>query len=99
MPLNFIVPDVKPLLNEARKNRPSSFIVGVSDLFGLERLEGIMVAGGRVTLRSGGLELNRIPIKLDGFLSQPKGFLNKKIITRRDVIVYIPIKQEGCITI
>jgi hypothetical protein len=73
----------------------SFFIVGGIDLFGLKKLEGIMVRGTSVSIRSDGTGLNRIPIKLDGFLSQVTGYVNKKTITRRDVVSYISNKAGG----
>jgi hypothetical protein len=95
MPLNFLAPDVKPLLSAARGDPNSFFILGGIDLFGVKKLEGIMVEGTSVSVRSDGTGLNRIPIKLDGFLSQVTGYVNKKTITRRDVISYISNKAGG----
>lgn len=95
MPLNFLVPDVKPLLSAARSEPNSFFIVGGIDLFGLKKLEGIMVAGTRVSVRSDGTGLNRISMKLDGFLSQVTGYVNRKTITRRDIVSYISNKAGG----
>lgn len=95
MPLNFIAPDVKPLLSAARGDSNAFFIVGGIDLFGLKNVEGIMIGGTGYSIQPDGTGLNRIPVKLDGFLSQTTGYVNKKTITRRDVISYISNKAGG----